>query len=372
MSETKNLKEDSHTPDPVDFANNIDEEKHGEPSAELTYDSHEIARKVLPFLSERQIPVTPTNYRLWFEYFAGGSPELKASLDQLIADRSPFTPEVSQALYQRFFSLEAVESHSRLVGQAGEKIQTMAVNVIKNLLVSIARTSQYSMSLGGHIESIENANGLRDVREIVESVIEETGIVLDSNDKFQRSLEHTSKELADLQEEIRRRDELAHTDELTKLYNRRAFNVRLAEETSRARRYENKVSLIIIDIDDFKAVNDTFGHLVGDRLLAMIAKSILGAVRNPDFAARYGGEEFVIICPQTDTHGAELVAERLRKTVAETSFTVRGQPIETTISAGVASLSRADSIDDLVDRADRALYLAKRRGKNRVVTDEDL
>ena len=114
------------------------------------------------------------------------------------------------------------------------------------------------------------------------------------------------------------------------------------------------------------------GHLVGDRLLAALAKSIKNGLRGPDLAARFGGEEFAVICPQTDLEGTKAVAERLRKAVEETEFVARGTVLGITISAGIANLKTGESMDEMIDRCDRALYLAKRLGKNRVCSEIDL
>ncbi|MEW5722527.1 MAG: diguanylate cyclase [Thermodesulfobacteriota bacterium] len=341
-------------------------------SAALAAYSHEVARRVLPLLAENGIPVTPNNYRLWYEYYAGGSEVLKRTLDRLMEDGIEFTPEVTRALYQRFFSLEATEQLSKLVDRAGEKVQVLATEFVKELLVSVAETSEYSQTLGAHIEKIESTPELVSVRDIIASMMDETGQVLRSQDNLQRRMEKTSQELTELQEELRKSEQQAHTDELTGLHNRRAFNVRLAEETGRSRRYNNALSLIILDLDDFKPVNDAFGHLVGDRLLVTLAQTLEKAVRGPDFACRYGGEEFAIICPHTDLPGATMLAERLRKTIASTTFTVKGKSIPVTISAGVALLRPHQNMEQLIDRADKAMYLAKSRGKNQVRTEEEL
>jgi diguanylate cyclase len=339
---------------------------------DLVDESHKIARRVLPFLGERRIPITPTNYRLWYDYFSDGCPELKATLDQLIKEGKDFTPDLTQALYQRFFSVEATETQSRFLEMAGEKIQAMAVDVVKNLILSIAQTSKFSRFLSNHLEDIDKARNINDVRGVVSSIIAETEAMITNQDRFHETIEQTNHDLAELQEELRRRDQLANTDELTKLYNRRAFNVRLAEETGRSARYGVNLALIMLDLDNFKIINDTYGHLVGDRLLVLIAQAIKLTIRGSDCAARYGGEEFAVICPETNRIGASRVAERLREAVDFTTFTVRGRTIKVTISLGVATLKDDEGSDELLDRADRALYLAKKRGKNRVCHEMEL
>lgn len=156
---------------------------------------------------------------------------------------------------------------------------------------------------------------------------------------------------------------LAITDELTGLYNRRHFATRLQEEQARARRHGQSFSLLFLDIDDFKRINDTYGHVLGDRVLADLGKLLQKWARSSDLLARFGGEEFVVLLPMTDIHQALTAAERLRAAVAEHSFPRRKR---LTVSVGVASYpTDADSIDELLRMADQALYQAKRMGRNR-------
>lgn len=162
--------------------------------------------------------------------------------------------------------------------------------------------------------------------------------------------------------------ELAASDGLTGLANRRAFQERLEEEVDRSERYQHSFTLMILDIDHFKKVNDTYGHTAGDVVLRGLAGLLKAAVRTVDFVVRYGGEEFVILLPETGgTHGRE-VAERIRKQTARTSVTLPdGKEISFTVSLGVACYPACGrKASDLVERADQALYIAKQSGRDRV------
>lgn len=173
-----------------------------------------------------------------------------------------------------------------------------------------------------------------------------------------------------LHEEIAR---LAVTDGLTGLYNHRAFQEKLSEEINRAERYVKTFSLIMLDIDHFKSFNDIYGHQTGDLALKTISKIIRNELRTVDFPARYGGEEFLIILSETWCDGAVIVAERIRNAVAEHPFTSEGgERLLLTISAGVACYpDDAASKEDLIKKADHALYFAKDRGRNAVCTYQD-
>ncbi|HOT27548.1 MAG TPA: diguanylate cyclase [Candidatus Ozemobacteraceae bacterium] len=160
--------------------------------------------------------------------------------------------------------------------------------------------------------------------------------------------------------------ELAITDGLTKLFIHRYFQARLDEEIMRAKRYHTTVSLILFDIDHFKKFNDTYGHQQGDIVLIETAKLIKQAVRDTvDIPARYGGEEFAIILPETDAKGAQLVAERLRKTVESYDYPGQGKALKVTISLGIASFpDHASTKPVLIKKADVALYACKEKGRN--------
>ena len=162
----------------------------------------------------------------------------------------------------------------------------------------------------------------------------------------------------------------AVTDGLTGLYNHRYFQDRFEEEVERARRYQHPLSLLMLDLDDFKIYNDTNGHIAGDLLLVEVSKVLKRAVRKVDTAARYGGEEFAIILPSTKKKGALIIAGRICQKIADYRFP--NQAVmpkgKITVSIGVASLGDdSDNHNGLLDSADKALYRAKANGKNQAV-----
>ncbi len=166
-----------------------------------------------------------------------------------------------------------------------------------------------------------------------------------------------------------RLEALAHTDPLTQLVNRRALTIRLVTEMERVRRYNAPLSMLLIDLDHFKLVNDTYGHMAGDDVLASVATLLQRAVRSVDIVARYGGEEFIIVLPETGRQGAIMFAERVRERISNHGFAIgENQTIRITSSIGVATYPspRLDSVEDLFRAADIALYRAKGNGRNLV------
>jgi two-component system, cell cycle response regulator len=166
-----------------------------------------------------------------------------------------------------------------------------------------------------------------------------------------------------------RLEALAHTDPLTQVLNRRALTARVTAELDRARRYNSVLSVMMVDMDHFKKINDTEGHLVGDDVLREVSSMLRHAVRSVDVVARYGGEEFVVLLPETGEEGAVAFAERLRERIVSHTFLAGSRtPLSLTASIGVATFPapRVESVEDLFARADAALYRAKAEGRNRV------
>src|SRR5690606_16516739 len=161
----------------------------------------------------------------------------------------------------------------------------------------------------------------------------------------------------------------ALTDSLTALNNKRAFDQHICREMELAQRHTSPLSLILIDLDYFKMVNDQFGHLAGDKVLTEVASRIRNTCRHSDLCFRLGGEEFSVILSQTDHEGAWIIAERIRQAIAASPIEVDGHSLMMTTSLGVANYRAGESRDELVRRADSALYNAKREGRNRCSGD---
>jgi two-component system cell cycle response regulator len=174
-----------------------------------------------------------------------------------------------------------------------------------------------------------------------------------------------------LRDNVQMSIEMAITDALTGLYNRRYMESHVGTLVEQAALRNKPLTVLVLDIDYFKSVNDTFGHDAGDDVLREFALRIKKSIRGIDLACRYGGEEFVVVMPETDMAVATIVAERLRRRIATEPFTVQQgvRKIEVTISIGIAAFGCGDTPASVLKRADQALYRAKRDGRNRVVPD---
>jgi len=170
-----------------------------------------------------------------------------------------------------------------------------------------------------------------------------------------------------LRESERRYQELSITDGLTNLYNLRHFYNRLELEIERANRYNHSLTLLMLDVDDFKSFNDTFGHLDGDTVLVELANIIRKSMRQTDTAFRYGGDEFVVILPETEVKQGLVVAERIRAGMNNVTFTpAKGRTVHATLSIGLTQYTPGEELKDFIKRTDKAMYRAKERGKNQI------
>ncbi len=184
-----------------------------------------------------------------------------------------------------------------------------------------------------------------------------------------------AKRIVDLQKELldsnRRLELLSITDGLTKLYNHRHLQDELSRAFEESQRYLRPLSFVIVDLDLFKKVNDTYGHAVGDEVLKAISKIFQEAIRSTDLAARYGGEEFALMLPETVLEDALIFAEQIRRAIELTPVITQSGPISATVSIGVATApnARIHSAKELIVAADKALYRAKKNGRNQVQAD---
>jgi two-component system cell cycle response regulator len=254
------------------------------------------------------------------------------------------------------------------------------------LIVSLGLENYDPLRLCSHVRSLERTRNLpilvvaqpednaRLLRGLEIGVNDYLLRPIDKNEMFARVRTQVRRKryTERLRDNVQLSMELAITDPLTGLQNRRYMETHLATLVEQAGARGKPLSLLVLDIDYFKSINDTFGHDAGDDVLREFAPRLRKSIRGIDLACRYGGEEFVVVMPETDMAVAAIVAERIRRRIASEPFPIRAgsTAIDVTISIGIAALNAADdSAASLLKRADLALYRAKRDGRNRVVAD---
>jgi len=193
--------------------------------------------------------------------------------------------------------------------------------------------------------------------------------IADSYGALENKLQEYKSEVDNLKSEMKRYQLESITDHLTEVYNRKYLDLKLKEEIERHTRIKTPFSIILTDIDDFKKVNDTYGHLVGDQVLVHISKTLQKLIRKSDFVFRYGGEEFIVLLINSDSKSASEIAEQIRKSIESTNFSVGEKSFNVTSSFGVAEYAEGENDQEFLNRADKHMYNAKNSGKNKVVSD---
>jgi diguanylate cyclase len=314
----------------------------------------------------------PRSYELWYAYVSDKVPGLVRAINEILSNAGRITQNQIDALYDRFlYSTRALVVSQRATTRLMNEMQQIdgALNVARE-------------GLSGYAQSLEKAHADLDtplnreaMQRLVDDLKRQTGDVERVNTHLAGRLSEALGELASLQEMLEGVRAETQRDPVTTLINRQTFDHELIEALATCARTGAPMSLLMVDIDFFKVINDNFGHLTGDQVLRLVAQTIRQNLKGQDIVARFGGEEFVVILPDTPCEDATIVAERLRGAVMSRELVKRsnGQNLgRVTVSIGVAGYEPGDSSGSLVDRADSRLYVAKRLGRNKVVSDDAL
>jgi diguanylate cyclase len=256
----------------------------------------------------------------------------------------------------------------RADGERGRREMVRAGMIAKRLQELVDEMSTTAHEHRTHLEQASNLLTSGDGRAddaIAELVVDVVGNIIRANQDLQSQLETAEGRLEKQAVEIEAHISRSLTDPLTGLPNRREFDERLEERMSVWKRRQEVFSLLLLDVDYFKKLNDEHGHLAGDQMLAVVARTLRAAVRREDVVARYGGEEFAVLLPNTPLEQSAIVAENVREAVARIVLRHNGRDITSTISGGLTMITARDTADSLIDRADEALYEAKAAGRNR-------
>ncbi len=278
--------------------------------------------------------------------------------------------------FKRLFSLNSlIDDETGRERDELKKIISILADSISGLLLS---SGDFDSGLDECVERLQRAQSLHEVQEIRELLLQQTkGLqartrqMVEDVQQAREQVDDANKKVETLKKQMEKVKQEIIIDPLTRTYNRRAYDEKLKLEMMGYQRYGRPTALVIIDIDHFKQVNDTYGHRTGDGVLRILSDVMKKEIREIDVLARYGGEEFALILPHTPYRNALDVAERIRQKVEVSRFTYKGKPFSVTISLGVGSLKEDDTLEDYVERVDKALYRAKNAGRNRVVGEED-
>ena len=328
-------------------------------------------RLALPLMSQYNIPITPRNYAVWYDYVSGKSRELQEAIDAMLQKAEQFSEEINDMLYQRFCS----EVDESALADLRDNLRQLLIDIFSQVAQLTEQAGEYETIVSESVDKLSEGTSIQDIRAVVDDIIVETKKIGQFGRATQHKLQEATDELESLKKAFEQAKAAALVDFLTGIANRKAFDIAIKGSLQEVASDGEPLSLLLIDIDHFKRFNDEYGHIVGDEVLRLVARKIKENVRGRDFVARYGGEEFAVILPGTPIFGAKTVAENIRQSFSEGKLKrVRTSEYlgTITISVGAAQYWQGESVDDLVDRSDRALYFAKDAGRNRVATESDV
>lgn len=328
----------------------------------------EYLRLVLRELGRYNLPATPFNYSVWYEFISKVNPELTLALKDHLGKTGDISEEVAYQLY-----LYHIVNRGQAVV---DKVKSKFLDVVKEILNDISSTGEdisgFEKYLLGFSTRVEKSDTESAFKSSLKDLIIEVRKIESSSTMLEDRLSSANEEVKTLQSKLKETEWFATTDALTGLWNRRSFEEKLLQHTSSNGNKGHRLSLIMLDIDHFKRVNDTYGHLTGDDLLRVIAKTLKDYVRGKDVVCRYGGEEFVILLSDTPLAGAVTVAEKIRTHFASMTWKQKSTGVsmgKITLSCGVSQYRSKEALEAFVQRADVALYQSKKMGRNQVTPE---
>ena len=331
----------------------------------------EYLRLVLNYIAKYRLSATPVNYAVLYEYVSGKNHNLHKTIDDLIDNNKPLDTDTVAQFYQKYIA----EEHREIVGNSLTEIKKILRDIKRYILETQGDLIHHDKNLRSIAAELDDADHFELLGTILDKMLNEAkGMILSGKDLNSR-MDISSNELELLKKKLEKYKQDAETDALTGLANRRKLEKQLGLTIKKSLTDKTPLSLIMVDIDHFKRINDTFGHLTGDGVLRVLAALFRQQLKGKDLPARFGGEEFMLMLPDTSLEDAAAVAENIRSvlTSREWKQKVSGKSMgKITISLGVAEFKANESIKSLIERTDKALYFAKKNGRNQVATEKNL
>ena len=327
--------------------------------------SAELLRLALPLMAQQQAGFHPVSFTLWYEHVAGINPELTQALAPRADGHQPLTDNEAYDLYARHI----IARDMQMLEHLQQRLRALLEEAFQITAQASDQTGQFERSLEQTQHRLKAGVSLESVHAVVSELLSESQRMQVLTQAVVERLDLRAQEVGELRNALERAQTEALLDPLTGLKNRRAFERAVAQITAETTDGLSGAALLCLDIDHFKHVNDTYGHLLGDKVLRAVAQVLQANIKGRDLVARIGGEEFAVLLLRATQDGPHVVAEQIRAAIAQgqvrspTAGTLVGA---ITVSVGVAIAGADESLETVLERADGALYEAKRTGRNRV------
>ncbi len=325
-----------------------------------------LAKRTLDYIARYGTPPTPHAYEVFYTVCAGLNPQLNEALGRVIAEHRHVTAEDAERLYQKFLSPQQLTQRVETIGAQMTNEMSALLSMIGH---AAASANTYQTSLQNAEEQLSTNGGQNTSNDLLRTLMSATKSMAQTNAEVCANLETSRAQVEQLEDCLKLAREESSRDALTGLVNRRQFELLLDEAIHKSSATGQPASLLVIDVDEFKAFNDAHGHVAGDSALRYVASCIKSNIKGKDTAARYGGEEFAVILPDTSVEHAVSLAERIRHLVNARHLVKKatGESMgHLSVSIGVAECVKDDTAESFFHRADNCMYAAKKAGRNRV------
>jgi diguanylate cyclase len=326
--------------------------------------SGEILRLLIQEMAMHPAAFTPLSYAVWYEHTTGINPQLSDVIVQMLDNNEKLDDDVIEKLYSKYIS----EFNLGVERVLREHVQQLLDRFADFTRETDIQAHQYSNSLQAYSDILKQNLDPPKLVDLISNVARDTNKMIGFMQRMHSESAACRKKVKKLSQELQAAREEALLDPLTGILNRRGFENSAKKILANHKELNQNLSLLMFDIDHFKQINDTYGHLFGDKAICAISEILKSKVRGQDLVARLGGEEFAVILAETDVSGASVVAEHIRRNIEGCKILRYGTQQKIggiTVSIGVAAYVSGYDLVDLLDNADKALFASKENGRNR-------